>query len=57
VFLWCNTCLWEAKALPFDDPPWNVVGHSQDNQFQCPGCRKAVRNYVHGPSWAPGKSG
>lgn len=46
LFIWCNDCLWEANALPIDEPPWSAT---RKGGFVCPGCRKLVRGRVVEP--------
>jgi hypothetical protein len=50
LYLWCNTCLWEAKGLPVDDPPWNVIRSGRGAQFVCPGCRRPAKNHFVEPA-------
>ena len=50
LFMWCDACLWKAKALPVDQPPWNVI---RDHRFMCPGCRKPARAHIV-PPMGPG---
>lgn len=57
VFMWCNACMWEAKALPIDEPPWNLVERDKGGRFRCPGCRKPAEWHIHEPAWAPDKYG
>jgi hypothetical protein len=37
LYLRCSTCLCEAKALPVDDPPWNVFRSGRGAEFVCSG--------------------
>lgn len=47
LFLWCNNCLWEAKALPIEQTPWSAVMDGRG--FLCPGCRRSARNHLVHP--------
>lgn len=50
LYLWCNACMWEAKALPVDDPPWNAIRSARGAEFICPGCRRPAKNHFVEPA-------
>lgn len=47
LYLWCNACMWEAKALPIDAEPWRSM--LQIGRPICSGCRKLVKGHIVPP--------